>query len=219
MLGYFLFYIKRSEEKIFGDWIISYESGNDVAARKFASKMDAFNSQESAFYLAHMAVSDSINLNGQARTARLSDALKKLENSALSIPGSNQRPVIMLKASINALLGNVKRATSYAIEACKLNKPMPVEECLNGPLSFDDPEGSRWMALQYYEQTNLYNVVGKGNKTRSRFYEAVAMKYFNIEKANFLRDELVHENVFTDKMQEIYCNPVSPVDAVICKVK
>ena len=75
------------------------------------------------------------------------------------------------------------------------------------------------MALQYYEQTNLYNVVGKGNKTRSRFYEAVAMKYFNIEKANFLRDELVHENVFTDKMQEIYCNPVSPVDAVICKVK
>jgi len=215
----FDFFLRKYDASLFSNWVTSYDNGNDIAAKDFAKKMDWFDEQGSAYYLAHIDVSDSIHLSGRDKTAKLLGALDRLEKARFTILGANKRPFVMLKASINALLGDKQRADEYAKKACKLNRPMTVEECLNGPLSFDDPEGSRWMAVQYYEQAILYNVVGSGDKTRSKFYEAVALKYFDVASANLVFKELVRDGHVTSEMRKTYCNPVSPVDSAVCKGK
>ena len=209
--------LKKYDEKLFTEWVMAYESGDDLYARKIANKMNFIDTWGSAYYLSHMDVSDSIRLNGGARNAKLSDALARLEAARFSLPGADRRHVVMLKASISAMLGDRNRAVKYAAEACKLNKPMAIEECLNGPFSFDDPQGYRWMALQYYENTTLYNFIGNGDKTRSKFYEAIALKYFDVEQARQLRDELIHEGRFSAEMETMYCSTSSPIDVAACK--
>jgi hypothetical protein len=209
-------FVRELDDKLSNGWIAAYENRNDVSAREIAAKLGRIDPSSEAYYLAHMDISDSVRLSGKSRDAKLSNALRRLENVSYHLPGSNEQMVVMLKAAIAALLGNKALATKYATEGCTMNRAMGLEECLGGPFSFDDPEGSRWMAVQYFERASLYEAVGAGDKTNATFYKAIALKYFDLEQARSLLEVLVHDGRFTDEMGKAYCNPVSPLDASVC---
>lgn len=207
---------RKYNEEIFSAWLTSYNNGDDAHANILANQLWLVDPQARAVYLAHVAVSDSIHLSGQAKIERISVALERLENAWLHLPEANERDVFLLKASLSAMAGDTRRANTYASDGCKLIRPMDVEKCIGGHYSFADPNGSRWAAVQLYEDASLYDAIGAGDKTSARFYEAVALKYFDLGQAHRMIDELVREGHFSDEMKKTYCNPASPPDIAVC---
>jgi hypothetical protein len=203
---------------IFIKWVNAYDNGDDIAARELANKFTYIDPEGRAFYLAQIDVSDSIHLTGEKRNLLLSGALKRLEDALLHLPNANERDVFLLKASLAALNDDRRLAEVYAKKACKLMKIKNVgfEDCLGGHYSFGDPGGSRWAAIQLYENATLYNALGTGDKANSKFYEALALKYFDLGQAHELIGELKRERRFSDEMKKTYCNPASPPDIAVC---
>jgi hypothetical protein len=209
-------FIYNYDDKLFSQWVAAFDAGDLTGAAKIAKKMAWFDEKGSAYYLAHIAIRESIQLNGVAKIEKISNALKDLEHARYSIPGAPSWPFTMLKASLNAFLGNRSKAAEYAEEACKQGKTLSIEECLNGRFSYDDPQGSRWEAIQFYEKASLYNLIGKGNKFESLFYEAVSLKYFDVKEANIIINNIHHDPQFNSKLLNLYCSPDSPADVVFC---
>jgi hypothetical protein len=210
-------FIKIYDNKLFSEWVAAFDSGNLEGATKIANKMAWFDEKGSAYYLAHIRISESIQLSGQAKIEMLTETLKNLERARYSIPGAPSWQFLMQKSSVNALLGNKNKALEYAEEACQQGRPLTIEECLNGRFSYDDPQGSKWEAIQFYEKSNIYNLIGESDKFESKFYEAVSVKYFNVNKANALLGTIVNDQRYTKKMLKMYCSPESPVDIFYCK--
>ena len=73
------FAIKSYEERLEERWVDAYEEGNDESARLIANKMGVINKSESAFYLAHVEVSDAIKAHREQKRQILSKALTDLE--------------------------------------------------------------------------------------------------------------------------------------------
>lgn len=121
------------------------------------------------------------------------------------------------------MLGKNSDAIEYASKACNSSdneKLIEVESCLSsyysGPSLAYDVNYSKWEALRLYEWSVLYGAIGKESKARSRFYEIIAMRYFDIKRAHILRQDMIREGIFTADMGKYYCMASTPVEDVLC---
>lgn len=202
---------------LIGKWYQSYDSGKDYEARKIADEIGSYDQTESAVFLAHLAVSDSIHLHGQARKAELAAALERMRSARPGIHFNlNAQPRYMLQATISTMLGDRRAAMRYATIGCKSTA---VEQCISGAYIPNHLFHSRLTALQNYETATLYMAIGQGDKTNAIVREAAALRLFDQAKSHSLISDLKKEGRFTPSMQDIYCDPASPVDPELCPAK
>lgn len=208
LLGCGWFLQKKVSDHFGMRWYDNYVKADDVGARRATKYLWWVGSNEwSAFYLAHMAVSDSIELTGQQRTEVLAHALAVLDKA--KFPTRADSDVYWLKASLNAMLGNISKAKEYVSKACAFNKLTNNDrDCLlmtyRGRNETDFY--SRFSAVREYEVIQIAMAIGGFNKSELEFGEMMALVSFDKAKANQLRDSLMQEGQMTPKRASDYCH-------------
>lgn len=209
LLVYFLgcFFLPKVRRHLEERWYIQFDEGNYTGAERTAKIVYWLDPKAYAIIHADIVIVDIMKGTVGIENG-ISHAIDGLdEHNYSDWPLSNQKDILETKAALNAMAGNITLAGNQAWSYCQQSWPAQktLASCLNFHIDFISYALDRQRSVDLFAHVKLNAALGVTSAPVLKYYEALALMAFDIDKARRLRDELIHSDEFNEKMRDRYC--------------